>query len=60
MQDEKTKSVEKLVKEVENKYKQEIESLIIKNTEQDDKLKVLEDRSRRDNLRFDGITEYKN
>ena len=60
MQDEKTKSVEKLVKEVEKKYKQEIESLIIKNKEQDDKLRVLEDRSRRDNLRFDGIPEYKN
>ena len=60
MQDEKIKSVEKLVKEVEKKYKQEIESLIIKNNEQDDKLRALEDRSRRDNLRFDGIPEYKN
>ena len=60
MQDEKIKSVEKLVKEVEKKYQQEIESLIIKNKEQDDKLRVLEDRSRRDNLRFDGIPEYKN
>ena len=60
MQDEKIKSVEKLVEEVEKKYKQEIESLIIKNKEQDDKLRVLEDRSRRDNLRFDGIPEYKN
>ena len=60
MQDEKVKSVEKLVKEEEKKYKQEIESLIIKNKEQDDKLRVLEDRSRRNNLRFDGIPEYKN
>ena len=59
MQDEKIKSVQKLVKEVEKKYKQEIESLIVKNKEQDDKLRVLEDRSRRDNLRFDGIPEYK-
>ena len=57
MQDEKIKSVEKLLKEVE-KYKQETESLIIKNKE-DDKLRVLEDRSRCDNLRFDGIPEYK-
>ena len=60
MQDEKIKSVEKLVTEVEKKYKQEIESLVIKNKEQDDKLRVLEDRSWRDNLRFDGIPEYKN
>ena len=60
IQDEKIKSVEKLVKEVEKKYKQEIESLIIKNKEQDDTLRVLEDRSRCDNLRFDGIPEYKN
>ena len=60
IQDEKIKSVEKLVKEVEKKYKQKIESLIIKNKEQDEKLMVLEDRSRRDNLRFDGIPEYKN
>ena len=60
IQDEKIKSVEKLVKEAEKKYKQEIESLIIKSKEQDDKLRVLEDRSRRDNLRFDGIPEYKN
>ena len=57
MQDEKIKSVEKLLKEVE-KYKQETESLIIKNKE-DDKLRVLEDRSRCDNLRFDRIPEYK-
>ena len=60
MQDVKIKSVEKLVKEAEKKYKQEIESLIIKSKEQNDKLRVLEDRSRRDNLRFDGIPEYKN
>ena len=60
MQDEKIKSVQKLVAEVEKKYKQEIESLIMKNKEQDDKLRVLEDRSRLDNLRFDGIPEYKN
>ena len=55
MQDEKIKSVEKLVKEVEKKYKEEIESLIIKNKEQYDKLRVLENRSRRDNL---WLTEY--
>ena len=60
MQDEKKKSVEKLVKVVEKKYKQKIETLIIKNKEQDDKLRVLDDRSRRGNLRFDGIPEYKN
>ena len=60
MLDEKIKSVQKLVAEVEKKYKQEIESLIMKNKEQDDKLRVLEDRSRLDNLRFDGIPEYKN
>ena len=60
IQDQKIKSAEKLVKEVQKKYKQETESLIIKNKEQDYKLRVLEDRSRCDNLQFDGILEYKN
>ena len=55
--DDKIKTIEKIKKN----YKHEIEQLHTqKNDEAKDKLRELEDRLWRDNLRLDGIAEYEN
>ena len=60
--DDKIKTIETSIEKIKKNYKHEIEQLHTqkKNDEAKDKLRKLEDRLWRDNLRLDGIAEYEN
>ena len=57
--DDKIKGLEDSVKKIKENHKKEIIQLKNENADSKDKLRILEDRSRRDNLRFDGIQEWR-
>ena len=56
--DDKIKEIEASIEKIKEKHKNEINQLKNENEDSKDKLRILEDRSRRDNLRFDGIEEW--
>ena len=56
--DDKIKEIEDSIEKIKEKHKNEIIQLEKENEDNKDKLRMLEDRSRRDNLRFDGIEEW--
>ena len=56
--DDKIKEIEDSIEKIKEKHKNEIIQLKKENEDSNDKLRMLEDRSRRDNLRFDGIEEW--
>ena len=56
--DDKIKEIEDSIEKIKEKHKNEIIQLEEENENSKDKLRMLEDRSRRDNLRFDGIEEW--
>ena len=56
--DDKIKEIEDSIEKIKEKHKNEIIQLEKENEDSKDKLRMLEDRSRRDNLRFDGIEEW--
>ena len=56
--DDKIKEIEDSIGKIKDKHKNEITQLEKENEDSKDKLKMLEDRSRKDNLRFDGIEEW--
>ena len=56
--DDKIKEIEDSIEKIKKKHKNEIIQLEKENEDSKDKLRMLEDRSRRDNLRFDGIEEW--
>ena len=55
--DDKLKNTENSIDKIKEPFKREIEKLKKDNDDTNNKLRILEDRSRRDNLRFDGIEE---
>ena len=55
--DDKLKDRENSIDKIKETFKREIEKLK-KDNDDNNKLRILEDRSRRDNLRFDGIEEW--
>ena len=57
--DDKIKELEDSIKKIKENHKEEIIQLKNENEDSKDKLRILEDRSRRDNLRFDGIQEWR-
>ena len=56
--DDKLKDTENSIDKIKETSKREIEKLKKDNDDINNKLRILEDRSRRDNLRFDGIEEW--
>ena len=56
--DDKIKEIEDSIKKIKEKHENEIIQLEKENEDSKDKLRMLEDRSRRDNLRFGGIEEW--
>ena len=56
--DDKLKDTENSIDKIKETFKREIEKLKKDNDDNNNKLRILEDRSRRDNLRFDGIEEW--
>ena len=56
--DDKLKDTENLIDKIKETFKREIEKLKKDNNDANDKLRILEDHSRRDNLHFDGIEEW--
>ena len=56
--DDKIKEIEDSIEKIKEKHKNEIIQLEKENEDSKDELRMLEDRSRRDNLRFDGIEEW--
>ena len=56
--DDKFKNTENSTDKIKETFKREIEKLKKDNDDNNNKLRILEDRSRRDNLRFDGIEEW--
>ena len=56
--DDKLKNTAKSIDKIKETFKREIEKLKKDNDDNNNKLRILEDRSRRDNLRFDGIEEW--
>ena len=57
--DDKLKDTENSIDKIKETFKREIEKLKKDNDDTNNKLRILEDCSRRDNLRFDGIEEWK-
>ena len=57
IKDEELKDTGNLIDKIKETFKSEIEKLKKDNDDTNNKLRILEDRSRRDNLRFDGIEE---
>ena len=57
--DDKIKELEDSIKKIKENHKKEIIQLKNENEDSKDKLRILEDRSRRDNLRFDSIQEWR-
>ena len=57
--DDKIKELEDSIKKIKENHKKEIIQLNNENEDSKDKLRILENRSRRDNLRFDGIQEWR-
>ena len=55
--DDKLKDTENSIEKIKETFKREIEKLKKDNDDTSNKLRILEDRSRRDNFRFDGIEE---
>ena len=60
MIEEKIQKIEGRIDKVKQKNMGHYEKIEDKNERLNDKLRDLEDRSRRDNLRFNGIREYEN
>ena len=58
IKDEERKDTGNLIDKIKETFKSEIEKLKKDNDDTNNKLRILEDRSRRDNLRFDGIEEW--
>ena len=56
--DDKLKDTENSIDKVKETFKREIEKLKKDNDNTNNKLRILEDRSGRDNLRFGGIEEW--
>ena len=56
--DDKLKDRENSIDKIKETFKREIEKLKKDSDDNNNKLRILEDRSRRDNLRFDGIEEW--
>ena len=56
--DDKLKDTENSIDKIKETFKREIEKLKKDNDDNNNKLRILEDRSRRDNLSFDGIEEW--
>ena len=56
--DDKIKEIEDSVEKIKEKHKNEIIELKKQNEDSNDNLRMLEDRSRRDNLPFDVIKEW--
>ena len=56
--DDKIKEINDSIEKIKEKHKYEIIQLEKENEDSKDKLRMLEDSSRRDNLRFDGIEEW--
>ena len=56
--DDRLKYTENSIHKIKETFKREIEKLKKDNDDANNKLRILEDRSRRDNLRFDGIEEW--
>ena len=56
--DDKLKDTENSIEKIKETFKREIEKLKKDNDDTSNKLRILEDRSRRDNFRFDGIEEW--
>ena len=56
--DDKIKEMTNSIEKIKEKHKNENIQLEKENEDSKDKLRMLEDRSRRDNLRFDGIEEW--
>ena len=56
--DNKIKEIEVSIEKIKEKHKSENIQLEKENEDSEDKLRMLEDRSRMDNLRFDGIEEW--
>ena len=56
--DDKLKDTENSIDKIKETFKREIEKLKKDNNDANDKLRILEDHSRRDNLHFDGIEEW--
>ena len=56
--DDKLQDTENSIDKIKETSKREIEKLKKDNDDVNNKLRILEDRSRRDNLRFDGIEEW--
>ena len=57
--DDKLKDTENSIDKIKETSKREIEKLKKDSDDINNKLRILEDHSRRDNLRFDGIEEWK-
>ena len=58
IKDEELKDTGNLIDKIKETFKSETEKLKKDNDDTNNKLRILEDRSRRDNLRFDGIEEW--
>ena len=56
--DNKLKDIESSIDKIKETFKREIEKLKKDNDSTKNKLRILEDRSRRDNLRFNSIAEW--
>ena len=56
--DDELKDTENSIDKIKETFQREIEKLKKDNDDNNNKLRILEDRSRRDNLRFDGIEEW--
>ena len=56
--DDKLKDTENWIDKIKETFNREIEKLKMDTDETNNKLRILEDRSRRDNLRFDDIEEW--
>ena len=56
--DDKLKNTENFIDKITETFKREIEKLKRDNDNNNNKLRILEDRSKRDNLRFNGIEEW--
>ena len=54
----KLKDTENSIDKIKEIFKREIEKLKTNSDDNNNKLRVLEERSRRDNLRFDGLEEW--
>ena len=56
--DDKLKDTENSIDKIKETFKTEIEKLIKDNNDTNNKPRILENRSKQDNLRFDGIEEW--